>query len=116
MIAKFFHYDLQEVFIVRRTGLAVDAQPGTDHVCDAGSVLLAQFGRDIEATQQECFNQFNFLDGESRGLVENKVALLFCVEDGRLQLGTWQGIFLLEHRASPHRRALVLTLIGKESR
>jgi len=35
------------------------------------------------------------------------------VTDGRLQLGTWQGIFLLEHRASPHRRALVLTLIGE---
>lgn len=32
--------------------------------------------------------------------------------DGRLQLGTWQGIFLLEHRASPHRRSLILTLIG----
>lgn len=36
------------------------------------------------------------------------------VTGGRLQLGTWQGIFLLEHRASPHRRALVLTLIGEE--
>ena len=35
------------------------------------------------------------------------------VSDGRLQLGTWQGIFLLEHRASPHRRALILTLIGE---
>ena len=35
------------------------------------------------------------------------------VADGRLQLGTWQGIFLLEHRASPHRRALILTLIGE---
>lgn len=35
------------------------------------------------------------------------------VTDGRLQLGTWQGIFLLEHRASPHRRELVLTLIGE---
>jgi secondary thiamine-phosphate synthase enzyme len=36
------------------------------------------------------------------------------VTGGRLQLGTWQGIFLLEHRGSPHRRELVLTLIGEE--
>jgi secondary thiamine-phosphate synthase enzyme len=36
------------------------------------------------------------------------------VTDGRLQLGTWQGIFLLEHRASPHRRSLILTLIGDQ--
>jgi secondary thiamine-phosphate synthase enzyme len=40
--------------------------------------------------------------------------LTIPVTDGRLQLGTWQGIFLLEHRASPHRRSLVLTLIGEE--
>jgi secondary thiamine-phosphate synthase enzyme len=38
------------------------------------------------------------------------------VTEGRLQLGTWQGIFLLEHRASPHRRSLILTLIGEEER
>src|SRR5947207_2613331 len=37
------------------------------------------------------------------------------VTDGRLQLGTWQGIFLLEHRASPHRRSLVLTLVGEKA-
>jgi len=37
------------------------------------------------------------------------------VTDSRLQLGTWQGIFLLEHRASPHRRSLVLTLIGDKA-
>ena len=36
------------------------------------------------------------------------------VTDGRLQLGTWQGIFLLEHRASPHCRALT-DLIGEEA-
>ena len=39
--------------------------------------------------------------------------LTIPVADGRLQLGTWQGIFLLEHRASPHDRALILTLIGE---
>jgi secondary thiamine-phosphate synthase enzyme len=38
------------------------------------------------------------------------------VADGRMQLGTWQGIFLLEHRASSHRRSLILTLIGEEDR
>jgi secondary thiamine-phosphate synthase enzyme len=41
--------------------------------------------------------------------------LTIPVTDGRLQLGTWQGIFLLEHRASAHRRELVLTLIGEEA-
>lgn len=31
--------------------------------------------------------------------------------EGRLQLGTWQGIFLWEHRRAPHTRNLVLTII-----
>lgn len=30
--------------------------------------------------------------------------------DGRLLLGTWQGIYLLEHRRAPHRRRIVVTL------
>jgi secondary thiamine-phosphate synthase enzyme len=36
------------------------------------------------------------------------------VRDGRLALGTWQGIYLWEHRLRPHRRRLELTFIGEE--
>ena len=32
---------------------------------------------------------------------------------GRLVLGTWQGIYLFEHRRQPHRRSLALHLIGE---
>lgn len=32
---------------------------------------------------------------------------------GRLLLGTWQGIFLWEHRRSPHTRQVVITLLGQ---
>jgi secondary thiamine-phosphate synthase enzyme len=39
--------------------------------------------------------------------------LTIPVTDGRMQLGIWQGVFLLEHRATPHTRSLVLTLIGE---
>ncbi|WP_426958686.1 secondary thiamine-phosphate synthase enzyme YjbQ [Muricoccus radiodurans] len=35
------------------------------------------------------------------------------VEHGRPVLGTWQAIYLYEHRTSPHRRELVLHLIGE---
>ena len=34
------------------------------------------------------------------------------VAQGRLQLGTWQGIFLFEHRRAPHRRTVVVTVLG----
>jgi secondary thiamine-phosphate synthase enzyme len=35
------------------------------------------------------------------------------VDGGRPVLGTWQGIYLFEHRAAPHRREIVLHLIGE---
>ena len=35
------------------------------------------------------------------------------VMDGKMQLGTWQGIFLFEHRRAPHRRKVLITTIGE---
>ena len=35
------------------------------------------------------------------------------IVDGKLRLGTWQGIFLFEHRRAPHRRKVFLTTIGE---
>lgn len=32
--------------------------------------------------------------------------------EGRLSLGTWQGLFLVEHRDAPHRREIVVNLTG----
>lgn len=41
------------------------------------------------------------------------VSLSIPVSGGRLALGTWQGVYLFEHRARPHRREVVLHLIGE---
>ena len=35
------------------------------------------------------------------------------VQGGRMALGTWQGLYVYEHRAAPHRRELALHLIGQ---
>ena len=32
------------------------------------------------------------------------------VRDGQLDLGTWQGVYLWEHRAAPHRRRITISL------
>ena len=34
------------------------------------------------------------------------------VAQGRLGLGTWQGIYVFEHRAAPHHRSILLHLMG----
>lgn len=40
------------------------------------------------------------------------VSLSIPLVDGRLALGTWQGIYLFEHRSAPHRRDVVCHLSG----
>ena len=42
------------------------------------------------------------------------ISLHVPVAAGRLALGTWQGIYLIEHRARPHRREVVLQFIGSK--
>src|SRR5690348_11053904 len=41
------------------------------------------------------------------------VQLTVPIAEGRLALGTWQGLYLWEHRLRPHRRRIALHLIGE---
>jgi secondary thiamine-phosphate synthase enzyme len=40
------------------------------------------------------------------------VSLHIPVTEGKLGLGTWQGVYLIEHRSQPHKRELILQFIG----
>ncbi|MGO9989250.1 MAG: secondary thiamine-phosphate synthase enzyme YjbQ [Steroidobacteraceae bacterium] len=42
-----------------------------------------------------------------------QVQLAIPIIGGRLSLGTWQGIYLFEHRRRPHSRTLALHLLGE---
>ena len=81
------------------------------------------------AVQRDLVAFFDRLAPESRSLYEHddegpddmpahlktaltQVSLTIPLVDGRLALGTWQGIYLFEHRDHPHRRSIVLHLIG----
>lgn len=35
------------------------------------------------------------------------------ISSGQCTLGTWQGVYLWEHRAAPHRRSIVVTVTGE---
>jgi secondary thiamine-phosphate synthase enzyme len=41
-----------------------------------------------------------------------QISLSIPVSDGRLALGTWQGIYLFEHRTAPHTRSIVVHVAG----
>jgi secondary thiamine-phosphate synthase enzyme len=42
-----------------------------------------------------------------------QAALTFPVVQGTLALGTWQGVYLWEHRVHPHRRSMIVTVMGE---
>ncbi|MCB1889921.1 MAG: secondary thiamine-phosphate synthase enzyme YjbQ [Rhodocyclaceae bacterium] len=44
--------------------------------------------------------------------VLTETSLTLPVTDGRLRLGTWQGVFLWEHRSHAQQRQVVVTVIG----
>ncbi len=44
----------------------------------------------------------------------NGVSLHVPVTGGKLALGTWQGIYIAEHRARPHRREVMLQFVGSK--
>ena len=41
------------------------------------------------------------------------VSLGIPIRDGSMTLGTWQGVYLVEHRAASHQRSVVLSFIGE---
>ena len=45
-------------------------------------------------------------------MVLTRTSEVVPIHRGRMALGTWQGIFLFEHRRAPHRRNLAVTVIG----
>jgi secondary thiamine-phosphate synthase enzyme len=74
----------------------------------------------LNALAPETFAYVHTIEGPDDMPAHVKSALLgvshlIPVSDGRLALGTWQGIYLCEHRNRASRRRIVLTLHGQES-
>src|SRR2546423_2143945 len=46
-------------------------------------------------------------------MVLTRTSEVIPVVDGRLALGTWQGILLFEHRRAPHTRSVVVSVVGE---
>ena len=73
--------------------------------------------RVMDTLAEESFPYRHTIEGPDDMPAHVKASLLSSsvtipISGGRLGLGTWQGIFLCEHRRSPHRRRLMLTIQG----
>ncbi|MEQ1851789.1 MAG: secondary thiamine-phosphate synthase enzyme YjbQ [Chthoniobacteraceae bacterium] len=46
-------------------------------------------------------------------MVLTRTSEVIPIDGGRLALGTWQGIFVFEHRRAPHQRTIVVSIVGE---
>jgi secondary thiamine-phosphate synthase enzyme len=83
--------------------------------------VLVDLDRVLDTLAPESFPYQHTVEGLNDMPSHVKSSLLGCsltvpIHDGRLCLGTWQGICLCEHRHRARRRRLVLTVQGEERR
>ena len=85
---------------------------------NASPAVLADIARYFDAIAPEAPDRYAHDDEGPDDMPAHLRAMLTGVQlsvpvaDGRPVLGTWQGIYLFEHRRAPHRRTIVLHLIG----
>jgi secondary thiamine-phosphate synthase enzyme len=102
---------------VRHTSASLIIQENADP--DVRTDLEAFFARLVPSADDP---KMNYLVHRLEGLDDmpahiksalTQVSLSIPVGGGKLMLGTWQGLYLFEHRRSAHRREIALHLIGE---
>lgn len=73
--------------------------------------LLRRWAPDGDAAYRHDLEGDDDMAAHARSLLTG-CSLSIPFADGKLLLGTWQGIYLFEHRSHGHRREIVLTLLG----
>ncbi|HRL77794.1 MAG TPA: secondary thiamine-phosphate synthase enzyme YjbQ [Candidatus Accumulibacter phosphatis] len=73
--------------------------------------LAARWAPDADPAYQHDNEGDDDMAAHGRSILAG-VALTVPVSNGALRLGTWQGIYLWEHRTIAHRRRVVVTVVG----
>jgi secondary thiamine-phosphate synthase enzyme len=89
--------------------LCENADPTVRHDLDAFMARLVPDGDPLFDHTQEGPDD---MPAHVRSILTN-IDLTLPVSDGRCALGTWQGIYLYEHRTHAHRRQVTVTVSGE---
>ncbi len=121
------------VEITAQVAAAVDASTIDDGLCHlfirhtSASLMINENADPAVLTDLETFMRDLVPDGDPRfrhtaegpddmpahiRSILTQTDLSIPVRSGRLALGTWQGIYLWEHRSAPHRRSVLVSVQG----
>jgi secondary thiamine-phosphate synthase enzyme len=97
---------------VRHTSCSVLITENADASVRRDLETLAQrWAPDADPAYQHDTEGDDDMAAHARSLLAG-VSVSVPVSDGELLLGTWQGIYLWEHRSAPHRRSVCVTVVG----
>ena len=102
---------LCNIFIHHTSASLIICENADSSVLIDAENFMARLVRDGDPTFEHCYEGPDDMAAHIRCLLTSS-SISIPVVDGRLALGTWQGIFLWEHRTSPHRRKLTISLVG----
>ena len=87
--------------------LTENADPSVRHDLET---LAARWAPDADAAYRHDDEGDDDMAAHGRNIVAGS-SIMVPVANGQLRLGTWQGIYLWEHRTSSHRRRIVVTVL-----
>jgi secondary thiamine-phosphate synthase enzyme len=103
---------LLTVFIQHTSAsLAIQENADPDVILDLNDFLERLVPEDVRLYRHTAEGPDDMTSHIRSALTQTQLSI--PVERGRMALGTWQGVYVFEHRAHTHRRSVVLHLMGE---
>jgi len=103
---------LCSVFLQHTSASLILCENADPTVRDDLETLLARLAPDGDPAYQHDTEGPDDMAAHARSVLTSN-ALTIPVTEGRLALGSWQGVYLFEHRRQPHARQVIVTLSGE---
>lgn len=102
---------LCNVFILHTSASLVITENADPDVLADLETVISGFAPDGDARYSHTAEGPDDMSAHVRCLL-TQTSLTIPIEAGALRLGTWQGLFLWEHRARPHARKVVVSILS----
>ncbi len=102
---------LLNVFLQHTSASLIIGENADPSVCDDTLAFFERLVEDAAPYFTHTAEGPDDMSAHLRSLLTTN-SLSIPITNGQLALGTWQGVFLFEHRTHPHRRNIVCTLVA----
>jgi len=99
------------VFIQHTSASLIITENADPTVRDDLETILQRLAPDADPEYLHDYEGDDDMSAHVRCMLTND-SLTIPIQNGRLALGTWQGVYLYEHRYRSHKRSLIITLFG----